>query len=215
MNTAFNYNVAFQNKRWLNSVEAINILESYIEEDEFTTAAGLRANRKINLDSQAVAEGRLFDPLISATAGWLLVHDIEVVTAVPHGGNRFMAPAARLAGLPYALFTKDMHGRLSPGEQSPGGLKALYGSGKKGIGEDVSSTRTSIAQFAGALGLENVLGLSMVDSGYDYPGVSTLTEAREFSEHYPELPPAHIDTGFACDALIKYPLGLWVHQAKG
>ena len=184
------------------------VLERYIIRRPFTTAAGLAADQKIDLDLPN-EKSPFFIHIVEAIGTWAVARKVSVLTGVPQGATRYAKAASRQFELPFVEYRK-RQGVYSPYYGLRGGLEILHSDDKSvlvGIVEDVRSTGLSMANVAKTINHRKT-GLAIVDRGEDIQGVSTIEQAKEYSDAHPTLPPPHISLSFACESLFSYPLAL-------
>lgn len=180
-------------------------LARLIDRTPFTSAAGLSSNQKINFD-RLPRSSSLYAWFIEQLGNWAAVQEIEVVTAVPDGANRFARDMARHRGLPLALYKKQSK-RPVPHYQIRQGRDLLLKGARVGIVEDVRSTGYSTIRLARLIPGQ-LAACALIDRGEDVPDVRTVEESQAYAQAYPLAPPAHIETSFPYEAIKQYPLGL-------
>lgn len=176
-----------------------------IETDPFITAAGLPANRKVNLDK--VPDYSLaFSDMVQGLVQSVAELKADMVAPVPNGANRFARKVAEELGIGYLGGCK---------EEGDFVYDEIPGKGELVVVEDVRSTGMSALKAAQALGIECVVGAcSIVDRGIDVADVKTLDQARQYAESHPDKPPPHIEVPFPYDNLLSHPLPLLVRAGE-
>ena len=180
-------------------------LRQLIVYQSFISAAGLEGNQKVEME-RLPRKSPLYWRFVDRLGDWAVGQQVEVITAVPSGANRFAIDVSHKLNLPLALFRKRWE-TFVPWMQDRGGLDLINEGAKAGIIEDVRSTGSSTLRLSYLIpGLK--AACAIIDRGQDIEGIHTISAANAYARVAPTDPPAHIDVPFPYTALETMPLGL-------